>query len=87
MQLQIEHVLSLEDSPRTRAACVKFLQTWLLLFYPERMDLVAQMQDLAALSRRQVTDAVLSWKYLWIQKLFGWTTAKRPAITVDSNQL
>ena len=77
MQLQIAHVRSVEDSPRTRAACVKFLQTWLLQFYPERMDLVAQIQDMAASLGGRVHTPSLSWKYAWISRCFGLTAAKR----------
>ncbi len=41
MQLHIAYLRSLEDSERTRAASVKYLQNWLVFFYPERMDIVA----------------------------------------------
>jgi len=41
MQLHIRYLRSLEDSPRARAACLIFLQDWLIQFYPERPDLVA----------------------------------------------
>jgi len=77
MQLQIAHVRSAEDSPRTREACVRFLQTWLLLFYPERMDLVEQMQTLAESLGGKLQTPSLSWKYAWISHCFGLTTAKR----------
>ena len=40
MQLHIKYIRSLEDSPRVRAACVSYLQTWLVEFYPERPDIV-----------------------------------------------
>jgi len=77
MQLQIAHVRSVEDSPRTREACVKFLQTWLLLFYPERMDLVAQMQALADSLGGSLRTPSFGWKYAWISRCFGLTAAKR----------
>ena len=43
MLLHIQYLRSLEDSPRTHEACVKYLQNWLVFFYPERMDLVAKL--------------------------------------------
>src|SRR3989475_6386364 len=47
MQLHIGYLRSLEDSPRVRAACVKYLQNWLVYFYPERLDIVKQANELA----------------------------------------
>ena len=40
MKLQIDYLRALEDSERVRAACVNYLETWLVYFYPRRMDLV-----------------------------------------------
>ena len=34
----IRYLLSLEDSPRTRRACVQLLHDWLPDFYPSRPD-------------------------------------------------
>src|SRR5208282_1367964 len=39
MRLTISYLRSLEDTPRSRAACVTYLQNWLVFFYPQRMDL------------------------------------------------
>lgn len=77
MQLQINYLRSLEDNERTRAASVKYLQTWLGLFLEDRMDLVQQLQQLAATLGGQLQTPRLPWKYAWIQKLFGWPTANR----------
>jgi glycosyltransferase involved in cell wall biosynthesis len=38
MRQHINYLLSLEDSARTRTACLNYLQTWLLAFIPERPD-------------------------------------------------
>src|SRR6516162_8697443 len=38
MQLHVKYIRSLEDSERVRAACLNYLQTWLINFYPERPD-------------------------------------------------
>lgn len=77
MQLQIGHLRAREDSQRTRAACVKFLQNWLYQFYPDRPDIVKQAQELALVLGGQLEAPRLSWKYAWIRKLFGWTATKR----------
>jgi hypothetical protein len=77
MQLQIGYLRSLEDSERVRAACLNHLQTWFIQFYPERIALVKQLEQLAATLGGRLTVPRLSWKYIWIQKLFGWTVTKR----------
>ena len=77
MTLHIRHLRTLEDSERTRAACLVFLQRYLVYFYPERPDLVKQAEELAAELGGQLEPPQLSWKYAWIQKLFGWQSAKR----------
>jgi glycosyltransferase involved in cell wall biosynthesis len=77
MQLHVGYVRSLEDSERVRAACLNYLQSRFVWFYPERVAFVEQLQQLAAILGGQLEVPQLSWKYLWIQKLFGWTVAKQ----------
>lgn len=77
MQLYFSHLRSREDSERTRAACVKYMRTWLIHFYPECPHIVQQAQDLAAELGSYLEFPRLPWKYLWIQKIFGWMAAKR----------
>jgi glycosyltransferase involved in cell wall biosynthesis len=77
MQLHIKYIQSLEDSERVRATCVKYLQTWLPNFYPERPDIVKQVQQLAAALGGKLAVPRLSWKYAWIKAIFGWTAAKQ----------
>jgi glycosyltransferase involved in cell wall biosynthesis len=77
----IEHFRSLEDSDVSRTACVKFLQDRLFQFYPERPDIVEQMNTLAGELGGTLHRPLLSWKYRWIEPIFGWAVAKRAAIT------
>jgi hypothetical protein len=77
MRLTIGYLRSLEDSDRTRAACVQYLQNWLINFYPERLDIVEQANQLAAGLGGQLRTPELSWKYQWVRTLFGWRTAKQ----------
>ena len=77
MASHIRYLRSLEDSERVRAACLVFLQRWLVYFYPERLDFVEQVEALAAQLGGRLEPPRLSWKYAWIQKLFGWQSAKR----------
>jgi glycosyltransferase involved in cell wall biosynthesis len=77
MQLHIGYIRSLEDSERVRRACVKYLQRWLIYFYPHRHDLVARAQAIAKELGGQLEIPRLPWEYDWIQKLFGWEVGKR----------
>lgn len=76
MKLQIGYLRAREDSARVRAACVNYLQTWLPNFYPNRPDLVEEAQQLAASLGGRLALPRASWKYAWIEKLFGFAAAK-----------
>jgi glycosyltransferase involved in cell wall biosynthesis len=80
MKLHISYLRSLEDSPRTRAACVQYLQNWLIFFYPDRMDLVEDAQQMAKDLGGHLEPPYLSWKYSWIRSLFGWPLAHRAQV-------
>ena len=77
MRLHIGYLRSLEDSERVHAACVQYLQTSLIHVYPERPDIVQQMQDLAAQLGGHLTLPQLSWKYSLLGAVFGIQQAKR----------
>ena len=76
MKLQIGYLRAREDSDRVRAACVTYLQTWLPNFYPNRPDLLQEAQQLAASLGGRLFLPKASWKYAWIEKLFGFAAAK-----------
>lgn len=76
MQLHIGYLRSLEDSERTRVACLTFMRTSLLYFFPERGELLAEAEAKARELGGELGAPSLSWKYEWIRKLFGWRTAK-----------
>jgi hypothetical protein len=80
MKLHIDYLLSLEDTPRSRAACVQYLQNWLVFFYPERPDLVREAEEMAIRLDGKLSMPQLSWKYSWIDALFGRQRAKRAQI-------
>src|SRR5438477_4863262 len=77
MKLHIQYLRSLEESERVRKACLAYIQMWYRNFYPERPDLMQEAQQLAAMLGGRLEIPKLSWKYLWIQKLFGFAVAKR----------
>jgi len=82
MQFHIQYLRSLEDSDRTRAACVKYLQYYLFDFHPERPDIVKEVRNLARTLGGELRAPRLSWKYSWIEKVFGWNIAKRARVAL-----
>lgn len=77
MQLHVDYLRSLEDSERTRAACVRYLQRGMILFYARRPDIFHQAQTIARNLGGQLIAPTLPRKYSWIEKLFGWQMAER----------
>jgi glycosyltransferase involved in cell wall biosynthesis len=76
MKLHIQYLRSLEDSDRVRKACVTYMQNWYHNFYPERPDLVAELQGLAEKLNGRLETPSLRWKYAWMEPIFGWKAAK-----------
>jgi hypothetical protein len=77
MKMQINYLRAMEDNERVRAACVNYLRTWLIHFYPNRPDIVAEAQALANELGGELGVPRLSWKYAWIRRLFGWGAARQ----------
>jgi glycosyltransferase involved in cell wall biosynthesis len=77
MKLHIQYLRSLEESERVRKTCLTYIQRWCRNFYPERPDLTQEARQLAEMVGGQLEIPRSSWKYLWIQKLFGFAAAKR----------
>ena len=84
MQLHIGYLRSLEDSDRVRAACVKYLQNWMIFFYLERLDIFKHAEEIARSLGGQLRIPHLSWKYSWIEAAFGWPLAKRAQLLLPN---
>jgi hypothetical protein len=76
MQLHVKYIRSLEDSDRVRGACLNYLQNWLIIFYPERPDIVERLEELARSLGGRLEMPQLRWKYAWIKPFLGWGPAK-----------
>ena len=76
MQLHIKYLRYLEDSERVRDACLRYLQTSLIYFYPERSAIVKQAETIASDLGGHLGSPILSWKYSWIKAVLGWQGAK-----------
>jgi glycosyltransferase involved in cell wall biosynthesis len=83
MRLHVGYLCSLEDSPRVRRACLNYLQRGLIFFHPERPDLVEAAARLASTLGGELEFPRLSWKYSWIQKVFGWSAAKQTQLNYN----
>jgi glycosyltransferase involved in cell wall biosynthesis len=77
MKLHVSYIRSLEESDRVRAACLAYLQNWLVAFYPERLDIVTELEKLAKELGGDLQVPALRWKYAWLKPLFGYRFAKR----------
>jgi glycosyltransferase involved in cell wall biosynthesis len=77
MVLHVKYILSLEDSERVRNACLIYMQNWYHNFYPDRPDLVAKVQALAARLEGRLQAPRLRWKYAWMTPVFGLKAATR----------
>jgi glycosyltransferase involved in cell wall biosynthesis len=84
MQLHISYLRSLEDSEKARAACIKYLQNYLINFYLLRLDIAEQMHKVAKDLGGQLDPPRLPWKYSWIKTLFGWRWARRAQLFLPS---
>ena len=76
MKLQIGYLRARENSDRVRAACLTYLQAWLSSFYPDRPDLVQEAEQLAGDLGGRLSVPRATWKYAWIEKIFGFGAAK-----------
>lgn len=87
MELHIDYIRLLEDSQRTRNACVSYLQNWLSFFYPDRPDLVKKAEAMAVSLGGELQLPKFSWKYAWIAALFGCQRAKRAQVVLRRTKL
>jgi glycosyltransferase involved in cell wall biosynthesis len=79
----IQHFRTLEDSERSRAACISFLQNRLIYFYPNPY-ILEKINALAEDLGGTLGSPTLSWKYSWINAAFGWQLAKRCRLAVPA---
>lgn len=87
LSLRIKQLRCLEDSERTRDASIKLLQTWLDYFYPEKEELLRQINKLAQDLGGILSAPKISWKYLLIKTFFGCKTAKHIKHIVSNTKL
>jgi hypothetical protein len=82
MKLQIQYARAVEDSERVRKSCLTYLRSSLDEFYPERRDLIAEIQVLAAQLGGSLDVPCLRPKYAWMEPIFGGNIAKSAQIVL-----
>jgi glycosyltransferase involved in cell wall biosynthesis len=82
IRLHIGYLLSLENSERTRAACVAYLQRWLIHFYPEQTEICKEAAEIAEKLGGHLEAPLLPRKYDLIRGCLGWGPAKRAMLTL-----
>ncbi|MDZ4120909.1 MAG: hypothetical protein U1C33_00715, partial [Candidatus Cloacimonadaceae bacterium] len=75
--LCIRYLLSLEDSERSRKACVEFLQNGIGYYYPDHTDLVKKAEDLAHELGGPLSPPSLRWKLAVVKTIIGYPLAER----------
>lgn len=80
----VETLLFLENSERTRKACLKHLNRWSIYFYPERPDLIGQMQAVAEKCGEKLRTPRLKAKYHILERFVGFRLAKKAQLTLPT---
>ncbi len=73
----IDHLRSLEDSEKTRAACLKFLHNKLLFFYPDKQEILIKINNLADVLGGTISCPPESRKFSVVRRIAGWKLAKK----------
>jgi hypothetical protein len=70
-KLSIQCLISLEDSERTRKASLAFLQNFMPYFYPEKSELLEEINKLATQLGGKLVPPRLGWKSELMGRVFG----------------
>lgn len=76
MKLHIRYLRSFGDSPEIRTSCIQFIRDSLIYFYPEKSHIIEEARQLAEELGEPLGVPHLSWKYVWLEKVAGWSTVK-----------
>lgn len=77
MKLHMHYLLQMEDSPRTREACRAYIFNCMSLFDPARLDIHAELADLASALGVATSLPILRDKYAWLKAILGERAAWR----------
>ena len=77
LSLSIQYLLALENSERSRSACLNLLQVWVPFLYPDKEEWLHKLDVLASQLGGQLVPPDVNWKYYLINKYFGWKVTKK----------
>jgi len=77
LELCLRHLLSVENSPRSRRACVQYLQHWFAFFYQGPSDLRERVRELALTLGGRLVEPQFTWKFAPVRRLMGWSAANK----------
>ena len=83
MNLHIGYLRSLEDSDRTRAACVRYIRTWLPEICLHRMDIAEKLQAISVELGGEPLGPQLPRKYRWLGQVVGWNAGRRTELMLQ----
>jgi glycosyltransferase involved in cell wall biosynthesis len=75
IRLCFKHLRSIEDSERTKNACLKYLENRITDFYPGKPEIIKKINQLAWELGGNISTPRESWKFILAQNLFGWKMA------------
>lgn len=77
LTITVQHLLSLENSERTRKAALHHLQTFSAYFYATRNSFVDRLNEVARDLGGELNPPRAGWKYYPIERVFGARAAKK----------
>jgi glycosyltransferase involved in cell wall biosynthesis len=86
-RLQVAHLLALEDSERTRAACLWFLHTLAPYFYGMDDSFLGELREVARTLGGELPPPRASWQYYPLEKLFGTRITRQVKNNWDTTKL
>jgi glycosyltransferase involved in cell wall biosynthesis len=87
MNLCVDYLLALENSPRTRKAALKYLQDWYIYFYPEKKILLQQVTEKATALGGTLHPPTLDIEYKLVKPLVGWEGIKLIKSVVSDSKI
>ena len=86
LNLCINQILEKENSPRVRKACLKLLQNKYYYFYPEKREMIKEIEKIAKSLNGKLNPPQLNKKYTVIKKIIGWKNVKK-IVKIVSNMM
>lgn len=77
LDLCTQYLLSLEDSVRSRNACLNVVKSWVPFLYPDKKEALLKLKVLASQFGGDLEAPQVAWKYWLLHKCFGWQVTKR----------